>query len=158
MAAATMIIRRWEKDRHNRSLLYTRDSRVSNHDLWGFFEKNEDRIIEAVERGNSLYNHNYGVMPGRLWSLLVWALTAIDEEDAEYFLDCLRYDHPVAEDSPIRAAREMIRTELASRTGNYKLIFIRLLKAWNAYRRGEPLSRLLFRMGGANPEAFPEPI
>lgn len=32
------------------------------------------------------------------------------------------------------------------------------LTEWNAYRRGDTISQLKWRRGGAKPEAFPEPV
>jgi hypothetical protein len=33
-----------------------------------------------------------------------------------------------------------------------------MIKAWNAYRRGDSIGLLSFKSGGAKPERFPEPV
>jgi len=38
------------------------------------------------------------------------------------------------------------------------VIIALVLKAWNAYRSGETIQLLRFKVGGAHPEKFPEPI
>jgi len=40
---------------------------------------------------------------------------------------------------------------------NQRYIAALVIKAWNAYRDGAPVRQLKYRIGGANPEKFPEP-
>jgi hypothetical protein len=64
------------------------------------------------------------------------------------------------EGDPVLALRELLLRDAAihgkSRMSDV-LVLALTIKAWNAYRAGEPVSLLRWRAGGHAAEEFPEP-
>jgi hypothetical protein len=88
-----------------------------------------------------------------------FVFSEIDEEDAEAFFDQLAIGADLPNDSPIYRLREFMLKEIAvpRRVGRPQL-HARYIKAWNAYRKGNPMTVLTWKTGGAVPEKFPTPI
>jgi len=67
----------------------------------------------------------------------------------------------LAEDSSILALRNYMSRAIAA-TSRSKitadLAVALTIKAWNAYREGDPVRALSYRRGGASPETFPTPV
>lgn len=61
--------------------------------------------------------------------------------------------------NPILTLRNLLIGAKADSRGEINQTYIAAvtIKAWNRYRSGDPVSQLRFRVGGANPESFPEP-
>lgn len=98
-------------------------------------------------------------VPKSIIGIAHWVFEGISAEDALEFFDRLRDGANLVDGSAVLALRQTLLREAASsgrrmRDTHALALFI---KAWNAYRAGEPVSLLRWRAGGANPEAFPEP-
>lgn len=101
------------------------------------------------------------------WAGCMYYFTQADPEDAAAFEHMLRDGEtpggrPLESDHPVRVLRETLFRDLKQprptiRTNRvYGCALI--VKAWNAYRRGQKVQLIKFRVGGANPETFPEVI
>lgn len=97
-------------------------------------------------------------LQGRTGSVLHYVLTNINADDAEHFFTKLRTGEGLVAGSPILALRSQLIANKSSMS-NLPQTFIAALviKAWNKYREGAYVTQLKFRVGGANPERFPEP-
>lgn len=98
-------------------------------------------------------------LPARVSGALWYAFTLIDAEDAEYFFDRLCSGEGHAAGDPIFELRKVLTTSRDNVRGerNTRYLAAVTIKAWNKYRDGETVGVLKFRVGGANPEQFPEP-
>ena len=122
---------------------------------------NENRwLIDLERRGAQLRAVG---LPARVCALLDYVFGSLDRDDADYFFDRLLDGQNLSEGSPILTLRNWLN---ANRGGDAKrranqattlLATAMTIKAWNKYRDGEELRQLQFRVGGANPERFPEP-
>lgn len=82
----------------------------------------------------------------------------IDQEDADTFWSLYVEGANLPSDSPILRLRElMFRERTAPRRMNRSRLFAVTIKAWNAWRRGQPMQLLKWKVGGSNPESFPRP-
>lgn len=98
-------------------------------------------------------------VPGRLAGLLYYEFSKISGEDTEDFFARLASGIGLDRGDPILALRDHL-TRLRSeshRKPTQIYIAAVIIKAWNKYREGEPMQKIGFRVGGANPERFPEP-
>lgn len=98
-------------------------------------------------------------MPGRLAGLLYYEFSKISGEDTEDFFARLASGIGLDRGDPILTLRDHL-TRLRSeshRKPTQIYIAAVIIKAWNKYREGEPMQKIGFRVGGANPERFPEP-
>lgn len=96
--------------------------------------------------------------PQTTFAALHFLFAAIDPEDAEAFFDRLNTGAGLAPDSPILALREtLLREWTAPRRMRRHRLQALCIKAWNAYRRNQPVRQLKWKTGGAAPEAFPRP-
>lgn len=89
-----------------------------------------------------------------------YAAATFAPEDAEVFVERLKTGADLGQDDPIRRFREwlMKQGEERGKTVDTALLLAFMIKAWNAYERGEPMRAISWRRGGASPEAFPEMI
>lgn len=88
-----------------------------------------------------------------------YALSAIDAEDAEFFYRKLETGEGLQSGSPILALRNLLINLQRDRgERNQRYLGALFIKAWNKFRDGDDdVKQLVFRVGGAKPEAFPEP-
>jgi hypothetical protein len=97
-----------------------------------------------------------------LVGLLMWLTDQIDPVDSEHFWSHLKSGVDLREGDAIFALRTWALDPGRDVSKNsYSSNLIQgaiVLKAWNRFRLGEPVVRLSFRVGGAKPEAFPEPV
>lgn len=97
-------------------------------------------------------------LPASIVGFAMWLLGQIDQEDAEYFFarlgdgQDLKKGHPIYE---LRRTVEDTRSVRGSRSEVYLTAIT--IKAWNAFRAGNEIALLRFKIGGASPEKFPEP-
>lgn len=158
VASAATIILRWSKGVRNNNL---RNEYVSNDEVIRFYDANRDDIVEATRHGGRMAKH-IAAGSGQAYALTYWLFVNIDASDAEFFWDRLHDGAGLEPGSAIYALRELLRREAALPSTRDKMradIMVALMiKAWNAYRRGEEVKLLHFKMGGAHPERFPEPV
>lgn len=126
-------------------------------------------IIEAVEEvGNP---HRFTIYAKHLCKdfnftasqigFFIWLFDSIDREDSEYFWEKLKSGEGLYEGNPIYTLRQLGLNREAKGAGtnhHQQETAAVVIKAWNKFRRGETAKRLAFRVGGANPETFPEPV
>lgn len=113
-----------------------------------------ERIVECVKRAHAI--RDWG-LPVSTIAALYYLFSEQDREDAEIFFTRLRHGIDLEEDDPILALREKMRSITASRRRLPRDEFAAIcIKSWNAYRQGEPIKALSFRVGGARPEKMPE--
>lgn len=114
-----------------------------------------------LEEGMNLANrvHAKTGLPASIAGFTWWLFAQIDAEDAEAFFEQfisgenLRRGHPIY---TLRSALDSSQQEVRGERSRKYLGAI-VVKAWNGWRRGEDVLQLRFRLGGAQPEQFPEP-
>jgi hypothetical protein len=158
VAAATTMMLRWSKGARNNNL---RNDYVSNDEVVVFYDEHKEDILEAVRHGRRV-QHGVGAGSNQAFSLLWWLLSEKDAEDAEFFWDRLMDGQGLESGNPIYALRELLRREAMTASTRERMradvIIALTIKAWNAYRQGESIQLLRFKVGGAHPEKYPEPI
>ena len=158
VAAATTIMLRWMKGARNNNL---RNEYVANDEAVLFYDEHKDDIFDANKHGRKMM-HAVGAGSNQAFSLCWWLLSQIDAEDAEFFWDRIIDGQGLELGNPIYALREMLRREAMAASTRDRMrteVFVALtIKAWNAYRKGEEIKLLHFKVGGAHPEKFPEPV
>lgn len=85
-----------------------------------------------------------------------YLFSVANPEDANDFVTKLATGENMRAGDPPYVLRERLIKEHYDTGGLHsraKLAFV--VRAWNAYRRGETLTRLVFNPGGANPDRFP---
>lgn len=96
---------------------------------------------------------------GSIAGFLMHTFDTCDAEDSAHFWARLLDGVNLAEDNPIYALRRAFQSVENNTKGerNQRYLGALTIKAWNFYRAGEPAKQIRFRVGGANPEQFPEP-
>lgn len=85
-----------------------------------------------------------------------YLLSIADPADADDFIGRLISGENLASGDPILTLRERLQKEHYDGSHLHlrvKLAFV--ARAWNAYRRGETIRRLVFNPGGSSPDRFP---
>jgi hypothetical protein len=97
-----------------------------------------------------------------LWAGILYWCSLIDDEaaeDARVFAERLQEGTELSDGDPVLALRNKllsIRAPIRRRYA-YDDLTALIVKAWNAYRKGEQIFLLHWRRGGARPERFPIP-
>lgn len=99
-------------------------------------------------------------LPGKISGLLYYVFSGIDAEDCQDFFDRLVNGNDLGAGHPILALRNRLMSlkEDGHSLRNYRETTAITIKAWNAYRNGAQIKKMQYRPGGANPEAFPQPV
>lgn len=98
------------------------------------------------------------LLPASVIGLCHWLFSAIDADDADWFLariadgDGLPANHPIA---ALRA--RIVKMRLSGGRVNETEALALTIYAWNAHRSGETRSKLQMPKGGLTAENFPEP-
>lgn len=110
--------------------------------------------LHGIVRGTTKYG-----MTVRIAGLLFYMFSKIDAEDAQDFFDKFESGAGLERGNPILALRNQLLTMKQEARGavNPSYMAALIIKAWNKYRDGDSAHMLKFRIGGANPERFPEP-
>lgn len=113
-------------------------------------------IRESVplgERARSIIGY-----PSSTAAALHHIFAEIDQEDADTFWQRVMDGVDLPQDSAILRLREVMLKELTAtrRMPRHRLQAISI-KAWNAWRRGDPVALLKWKTGGSKPEAWPRP-
>jgi len=157
VAAVVGMMVRWHKGLRNH---YIRTAPISNDEVVAFYDEHKEEALEAARHGQRLAKAT-GAGSGMAFGVCYWVFTHLDAEDAEFFWDRLVDGAGLEVGNPIYALREMLAREARSNTRERMradVVVALIIKAWNAYRRGEDIRLLHFKVGGAHPEKFPEPI
>lgn len=120
------------------------------------------RRLEIEPAIADLFNQIYGVtkvgLQGKIAGMLYYRLSEVDSEDADFFFERLASGSGLERNHPILTLRELLlRIKSEKGASNTTYVTAVTVKAWNKFRAGEDCTLLRFRLGGANPEAFPEP-
>lgn len=154
LAAVIRIIHAWTS-RNRRNI--ARKGLATNTTLLQFFEQDPEVFRQVVNTISAEYR-KINVPPSVL-GLAHYLFEEIDPDDAEEFFARLADGQNLTKGDPIyelRAALDRTRQERGPRAIAYTLAL--LIKAWNAYRLGEKIGVLTFKMGGSHPETYPEPL
>lgn len=156
LAACTTIVYRWEAGIRGASL---RNFTIANDDVLVFYREHKLALGEAARVGKKVARHVQGATT-QGFALCAWIFQNLDMEDAEFFWERLMDGSNLSEDSPIRALRELFLREARSSRPKMRseLAAALTIKAWNAYREGRPIKVISYKIGGASPERFPEPV
>lgn len=131
------------------SAQYNTDSELDK-----IIEDNQDLRLAASFAAS---NHVEGLQSSLVG--LAWLLfNRIDPEDCAEFFRQLSKGFGLTADSPVYFLRERLNSfsdEVKKPREGY--LFAHVVKAWNLFRDGTPASMLRIRLGGARPEAYPEP-
>jgi hypothetical protein len=113
--------------------------------------------LRDVARESRPISHGCG-LPGSVVGLCWWLFTQLDPGDCKDFFEKLRTGEYMGKGQPIYELRRVLAasTETPGDRSSAYLTAI-TIKSWNAYREGRSVGLLRFRLGGANPEKFPEP-
>lgn len=158
IASIATIMLRWVRGFRGNNL---RNEYISNDALVHFYDKNKDDIVAA---NRSAYRVASAVGAGsrQSFGLCYWLFSMIDAEDADFFWDRVVDGQALESGDPIYALREMLRREAMTSSTRDRMradvVIALTIKAWNAYRQGESIQLLRFKVGGAHPEKFPEPV
>lgn len=130
--------------------------------LLKYFDENAEHIRGVTAQSKRLAAKISGGIAGV--ALAIHALEKIDIEDSSHFWERLMSDFGHTEGDPISTLRNSllkdrelaVGRQASCRGQTWRLAVI--IKAWNAYRKGEQIFRLRYSPGGAHPEKMPEPI
>lgn len=115
------------------------------------------QLPDALTYGSRIYNAVK--LTQSVGAFSWWLFSAVDEADAEVFVDRLVDGAGLQEGAPILALRRTLLSNSQARAKQPDFVLIALMiKAWNAYRDGREVKLLVWKSGGATPEAFPEPV
>lgn len=157
VAGVATIMLRWVRGYRGNNL---RNEYISNDALVHFYDTNKDDIV-ASNRASYRVTNAMGAGSRQSFGLCHWLFSMIDTEDAEFFWDRLVDGQGLEAGDPIYALRELLRREAMLPGTRDRMradvVIALVIKAWNAYRDGEQISLLRFKVGGAHPEKFPEP-
>jgi len=124
--------------------------------LWELYQSREGDLAEGVLRARPVLR---SIRMSRATASGLWVvLSDVDFEDAaEFYAHLGRQADGAAIDGV-----ELFRNKMNVRDRAMDIITLRtqaalLIKAWNSWRRGEPVAMLTFRPGGARREGFPAP-
>lgn len=157
VAAVVGMMLRWSKGMRNH---YLRTAPISNDEIVAFYDEHREYVMECARHGQRLAKAT-GAGSGMAFGLCFWLFSEIEAEDAEFFWDRLNDGSGLEIGNPIYALRELLARE--ARINNRErmradVVVALIIKAWNAYRKGEEIRLLAFKVGGAHPEKFPEPV
>jgi hypothetical protein len=97
-------------------------------------------------------------VPAATIGLAHFLFSHLDQQDCDYFFAKLAEGSRLEPNDPIHVLR---RTIFESNTGRHRLndavCTAYVIKAWNAFREGRPITLLRFKSGGVTPDKFPEP-
>jgi hypothetical protein len=120
------------------------------------FEANPN-LAEAVKVGKRVADR-LRVAPsvcGTAW----YMFSELDDSDANAFIDAIVSGIGLEERSPLLVLRRVYeKNQLQARPLDSPQLLAITIKAWNAWRKGRKVELLAFKMGGVNPEAWPEPV
>jgi hypothetical protein len=132
---------------------------TTNQTLLSWFDEDPDTFRTLVASVHTEYQKGDHLLPPSVLALAHYLFDDIAPEDAEFFFQRIQDGQGLLKGDPIyelRDALKRVRNERGHRAMAYVLALT--VKAWNAYRIGEKINILTFKMGGKHPETFPEPM
>jgi hypothetical protein len=156
LASALRIIYAWTSGARK---TIAKRAQVTNATLLDFFDADPDSFRQLVSTVSSEYQKGDHLLPPSVLALAHWLFEDVAPEDADAFFGRLQDGQDLHKGDAIyelRDALKRVRQDRGHRAIAYVLAIT--IKAWNAYRLGEKVNVLSFKMGGAHPELFPEPM
>lgn len=158
LAAVTNHMFRYERYLEERVTMLDKYAPPTIQQSLAFFEPRSSGLLWAAGEGRSVAEAVTGGNNSRFGT--AWYIFhGLSSEDCEDFFYKLRKGASLEEEHPVYALRRYLANDFqARRIGsrpNGLSQFAVIIKAWNAYRRGEPLKQVRWRAGGSAPEAFP---
>jgi hypothetical protein len=157
LAATLRITYAWEVMGERRGL--GNQGQATTATLLRFLDKHPE-LVEITEQ--AVNDASKSPLTPSVLSLTRWLFDQIDANESDGFFEALTTDRGELKGDPIwelrKAARRLADTPDARRS-QAKLVAL-TIKAWNMWREGKTLgdTGLSFKMGGASPEKFPEPM
>lgn len=132
---------------------------ATNQTLLAFFDQDPEGFRSLVASVASEYGKGDHLLPPSVLALAHYLFEEIESEEASFFFARLQDGQALVKGDAIyelREALKRVRNERGHRAMAYVLALT--IKAWNAFRIGEKVNVLTYKMGGAHPETFPEPM
>lgn len=155
VAATVRMAYRFKRGLAVSSIVSSRGRAIENATLLDFYGENMEAILYATRLADRIYTAFPRALPASAWSLFALMVAELDVEDAEDFATHLMSGKNLGEGSSILALRAVLAEEMVKPTRPKHEILGLAIKAWNFYRDGTHVQRLLMRLGGANPETYP---
>lgn len=122
------------------------------------------QAMETLQRHPGLRNHLEkspipfkGVMGASQWHLLNYLFNSVDPADAQEFFEGVIEGNSLEVGDARLALRNRFLKEIASKSTKLDeptaVAFV--IRAWNAWRNGESVTRLQWKAGGSKPDRFP---
>jgi hypothetical protein len=156
LAAILRIIHSWQSG--YRKQIAKREL-ATNATILAFYEQDPDTFRHLVNVVKA--EHRRIPLAPTVLALSHYILEERDAEDAQVFFDRLADGQGLFKGDPIYELRERLKDLQNERGSGHRYVAYTLalvIKAWNAFRANEKLNVLSFKMGGAHPENFPEPM
>lgn len=162
-AKNVMAIARWvhsyeyfeSRDGFQGCLTTQASARPSNHDLINLYSSHPElSIITTKLSGDSKIRQVYASIA--IAGFLMWLAYNDDADVADLFFDSLKTGALLGEDDPVLRLRERLisdRSALKRMKNNERLALS--IKAYNSFKRDQPIKTLRWRQLGSNPELFP---
>lgn len=98
------------------------------------------------------------LLPASVIGLCHWLFSAIDADEADWFLARIADGDGLSSNHPVAALRSrIVKMRVGGGRVNETEALALTIYAWNAHRSGETRSKLQMPKGGLTPENFPEP-
>lgn len=96
--------------------------------------------------------------PPTVYAALRYLFGLVDEQDARDFFGKLSLGSDLSADNPLFVLRRalVLSATNASQRKPRRWYAAVMVKSWNAYRRGDEVTAVMWRSGGASPEPFPK--
>lgn len=157
LAAILRLVNAWQVEENKRTL--GQRTTATTATLLAVFKRHpelRDITTQAV------YDSLHTPFSASVLGLTRWVLSRIDADDAEKFFELLRTQEGQGKGDPIYELRRAGQRERDNQSHRRQAKAVALIfKAWNMWRQGLRLNEntgLSFKMGGATPERFPEPM
>jgi hypothetical protein len=159
VASVMAVCQRWDLGVRGNSL---RNFYTSNNASIVYAEDNLPDLVDAARQGKRMARA-VGGATAQAYGAAYFLLSRIDDADGDdvtYFFDRLADGAGLEDGDPIRALREYLMKEARSSRQNMRtdVAMAYMFKAWNAFREGRQIKQIHYKIGGARPDNFPEPV
>lgn len=154
LAAVLLRVYLWEVQGQRRSMK-ANQARPTHRQLLQFLEEHPE-LRRSAEIGSRV--RNTVPLSSSSAGLCHWLFSKVDQGDCAFFFARLVDHAGLVPGDPIYALRRVVENfaKDKGRVGEEHITAI-VIKAWNAYRDGRQVQVLMYKPGGAAPEAYPEP-
>jgi hypothetical protein len=134
----------------------------TQHELLKLVRQHRDQMYESIRVGSQVASHVKPLTNSvvALVHLLCSQIPEVETEDVDTFFDRLIDGQGLVVGSPLYALRDKWARNAAKRRPAPEgyVQGAMMIKAWNAYRLGNRVELLSWKVGGASPEDFPQPV